>query len=144
MAAQRSWTDHLVDVDWLVNAFDAGRPQIEEFEVTLDQTAGIITDYDTVGRCDRLHPRRQVSRMANRGVLGVPAGMDHAQDYFAGVDPDANLDSRAALPFEVLATIAERVTHRDRRVQRSLRMVLVRERGAKQREDAVAGRLDDV
>jgi hypothetical protein len=72
----------------------------------------------------------------------VPAGLHRAHHDLAGVDPDANLDARAALPPQVLAAAAKAIARRDRGVNRALRMVLVRNRRAKQREDAVAGRLD--
>src|SRR5712664_3777280 len=102
MAAHRSCADHLVNVDWLANAFDFSRPEVAQFEVALDQTARILADYDATRRRHGLHPRREIGRMTHRGVLSVPAGMYHAQDHFAGVDTDTHLDSRLLLLFEDL------------------------------------------
>src|SRR6266851_7195527 len=79
--------------------------------------------------------------MSHRRVLGVPACMDHPQDHFARVDADADLDSLPALLFELLAATAKRVAHRDRRVQCALRMILVSDRRAEQRENPITGRL---
>ncbi len=93
MAARRSRPDHLVNVDWLANAFDFSRPEVAQFEVTLDQMPRILANYDATRRRDRLHPRRQVAHMSHGRVLGVPARVDHAQNYFARVDPDTDLDS---------------------------------------------------
>jgi hypothetical protein len=74
----------------------------------------------------------------------VTAGPYGAHHHLAGVDSDAGLDSRAALLPRVLAATAETVARRERGMNRALRMVLMRDRRAKEREDAVAGRLDNV
>ncbi len=63
-----------------------------EFEVALNQMARALTDNDTTRRRDRLHPRRQVGHMTNRRVLGVPARVDHAENHFAGIDPDTDFE----------------------------------------------------
>src|SRR5216684_9330896 len=42
MAACRFCPDHLVDVDWLADAFDFSRPEVAQFEVTLDQMPRIL------------------------------------------------------------------------------------------------------
>src|SRR5712692_6397158 len=104
----------------------------------------IRADDDTARRCKSLHPRRQVRRMTNRRVLGVPTRVDHAKNYFAGVDPDTEFDARTALLFELLAATAKRTAHGDRRVQRALRMVLVSDRRAEQRENPIASGLHHV
>src|SRR5712664_2062346 len=128
MAAQRSRADHLIDVDRLANAFDFGRPETAQFEVTLDQMPRILANYDATRRRHGLHPRREIGRMTHRRVLGVPAGMYHAQDHFARVDPDTDLDSRPALLFELLTATAKRLANRERGVQRALRMVFMCDR----------------
>ena len=93
MAAQRPDAHHLVDAERLANSFDFGLAQRAQFEVTLDQTACSLADYDATRRRDRLHPRREVRHMSNRRVLGVPARVDHAENHFARIDPDTDLDS---------------------------------------------------
>src|SRR6266851_4024498 len=144
VTVQRSDTDHLVDVYRLFDAFDFSRTQLAQLEITFDQVPRIFADDYAARRRGRLHPRREVSCMSHRRVLGVPARVDHAENYFTGVDADADLDSRPALLFELLATTAKCVAHRDRRVQRALWMVLVRDRRAEQSENAVASGLHDV
>jgi len=74
----------------------------------------------------------------------VSSRLHRAHDDFASVDADANLDPRAALYPKLLATATKFVPRRDGRVQRPLRMVLMCDWRSEQREDAVAGRLDDV
>jgi hypothetical protein len=144
VTVQRSDTDHLVDVYRLFDAFDFSRPEVAQFEVTLDQTARILANYDASRRGHGLHPRREVGHMSNRRVLGVSARVDHAENYFARVDPDTDLDSRPALLFQLLAATAKRVAHRERRVQRALRMVLMCDRCSEQSENAVASGLHKV
>src|SRR6266851_5099685 len=144
MTVQRSDTDHLVDVYRLFDAFDFSRTQLAQLEITFDQVPRIFADDYAARRRGRLHPRREVSCMSHRRVLGVPARVDHAENYFTGVDADADLDSRPALLFELLATTAKCVAHRERRVQRALWMVLMCDRRAEQSENAVAGGLHDV
>jgi hypothetical protein len=83
--------------------------------------------------------------MSDRRVLDLTrAGMDRADHDFAGVDTDAALDRAATvgnhsrrIPFKVLL-------HPECRIERTLRMVLVGDRGAEQCEDAVAGRLNHI
>src|SRR6266851_5110250 len=144
MTVQRADTDHLVDVYRLFDAFDFSRTQLAQLEITFDQVPRIFADYYAARRRGRLHPRREVSCMSHRRVLGVPARVDHAENYFTGVDADADLDSRPALLFELLATTAKCVAHRERRVQRALWMVLMCDRRAEQCKNPVARRLHNV
>jgi hypothetical protein len=74
----------------------------------------------------------------------VAAGLHRAHHHFAGVDADPDLDASSPLTLKVLAAAAQVVTRRDSRVDRALRMIFVRDRGAKQCEDAIAGRLHDI
>src|ERR1700730_7170499 len=73
----------------------------------------------------------------------MSVGLHRAHHNFAGVDPDADLDGRASLLKE-LAAAAEIIARYDCCMNRSLRMILVRDRCAELREDAVASRLHDV
>jgi hypothetical protein len=83
--------------------------------------------------------------MANRRVLSLPRTcLDRAHHDLAGVDPDAPLDSRAAVGDHFCRIPLQFLPDAQRGIQRPLRMVLVRDRRAEQGEDAVAGRLNDV
>ena len=70
--------------------------------------------------------------------------MNRAHHDFAGVDSDAALDRRAALGQHFGRIAFQLFLHAQRRIERPLRMVLMGDRRAEQREDAVAGRLHDV
>ena len=83
--------------------------------------------------------------MPDRRVLGLPcAGRDRAHHHFAGVHADARLDRQVPVFAQLRRVAPQLLLHPQRRVERALRMVLVRDRRAEQREDAVAGRLHDV
>ena len=83
--------------------------------------------------------------MSNRRVLGMPfGGLDSAHDYLARVDADANLDRRPATLAQRRRIAPQLFQHPQRRIQRALSMILVRERRAEHRENAVAGALHDV
>ena len=78
--------------------------------------------------------------MPNRRVLDLTrAGLDRAHHDFARVDPDAALDRAAAVGDDLRRIAFQLLLHPQRRIERALRMVLVGDRRAEQREDAVAG-----
>ncbi len=144
MAAQRPDANHLVDAERLAYPFDFPRAQIAQFEVALDQTARLLTDHDATRRGDRLHPRREVRHMTNWGVLSVPAGVDHAQNHFASVDTDTRLRGWLTLRRKPLPMLPQCLLQPQRRIECALGMVLMRDRRAEQREDAVTGGLHHV
>ena len=84
-----------------------------------------------------LQARRGVHDVAHRGV--VAAGSQRADEHLTGADPDAQLD-RALHPARV---IGDRLLHAQRRPHGALGIVLVRDRGAEQGDDAVPQDLVD-
>ena len=50
---------------------------------------------DRAGARELLHPRGQVRRLADRGVVHVEIAADGANDDLAGVQPDPDLDTAA-------------------------------------------------
>ena len=83
--------------------------------------------------------------MADGSVLGMSAaGCDRAHHDFAGVHAHAALQRIAAIGDELRRVATQLFLHPQRRVQRALRMILVRDGRAEQCEDAVAGALHDV
>jgi hypothetical protein len=83
--------------------------------------------------------------MSNRRVLGLSLPGGYGTDYhFPGVHTDARLERKVPV-FPQLGRIAPQFfLHPERRVERALRMVLVREGSTEQRENSVAGRLHDI
>ena len=71
-------------------------------------------------------------------------GLHRAHHDFAGIDSDTNLHTWAALHRQVPAPAPQLVPHRKRCVRCALRMIFMSDRCAKQRENSVTGRLDNV
>src|SRR5260370_17003066 len=68
MAARRSRPDHLVNVDWLANAFDFSRPEVAQFEVTLDQMPRILANSHPPPPPAPLHPPPPVAPLSHLPV----------------------------------------------------------------------------
>src|SRR5229473_7045331 len=83
--------------------------------------------------------------MANRRILRVSfAGLNRTDHYLAGVDADPRLQIDSLLRAQPFSVTPHLLLHPQSRIERALGMVLVRDRGTEQGEDAVAGRLHDV
>ena len=105
----------------------------------------ILADRDRAGRRDGLHPRSQIGGVPDRRVLNLTrAGRDRAHDDLTGVDADARLDRHSSISDDLRRVAFQFLLHPQRRIERALRMVLVRDRRAEHREDAVAGGLHHV
>jgi hypothetical protein len=72
------------------------------------------------------------------------AGLDRAHHCLAGIDADARFERRISRRAQFRRVAAHLLLHAKCGVQRALRMVLVSNRRAKQRENPVAGRLHDI
>ena len=70
--------------------------------------------------------------------------LDRTDDHFAGVDADARFNRHSAIGDQLRRVTFQFFLHPERGIERALRMVLVRDRRAEQREDSVAGALHDV
>ena len=83
--------------------------------------------------------------MTDRRVFGLPvAGLDRTHDDFAGVHARPDLDRRSSFGAQAIAHAPDLVLKPQGRVERTLRMILMRHRRAEQSEDAVASRLNHV
>ena len=65
-------------------------------------------------------------------------------DDFAGIHPRSDLESAVALATQAVAVAPNLILETERRIEGALRMILVRDRRAKEREDAVPRRLHDM
>jgi hypothetical protein len=73
-------------------------------------------------------------------VLGLRiARLQRTHDHLAAVYPDANFDWHSAGLKKAVAIAANLLLHSERRVNRALRMILVRHGRTEQCEDAVSG-----
>ena len=82
-----------------------------------------------------------MGRLAHSGVVHAEVASDGANDDLARVDAHADLHLDAVRAARVLGVSADRVLHPERRVARAHRVILVSERRAEERHDAVAHHL---
>jgi hypothetical protein len=83
--------------------------------------------------------------MANRRVFNLAvASCNGPYDYLARVDSNPGLKRQFALDPQPIRVAPYFFLQAERGIQRPLRMILVRDRRAEQRKNAVAGGLHDV
>jgi hypothetical protein len=82
--------------------------------------------------------------MTDRRVFRMTAGLDRPHDHFARVHSDAGFNRHLALRAQTIGIAMQLLLHRQRRMQCALRMVLVRDGRAEQRENSVARGLRNV
>ncbi len=103
---------------------------------------GRFADQDGGRRRDAFHARGDVNRVADRIVVGAQVVLaDRAHHHFAGMHADADLQRNALLQAHPVAMRAHRLLHPQGGKEGAQRMVLVGDRSAEQRQDAVAERL---
>ena len=90
------------------------------------------------GRRELLHARGQMRRLADRGVVHAEITADGANDHFARIESDADLDLDTVLPAQLRGVAGDRLLHGEGGVAGSDGVVLVGERGAEERHDPVA------
>jgi hypothetical protein len=140
--AQRTGAEELVETHRTADAPDLRRPEIAEREEAVRQRLRPIAHEDRAGGGEGLEPLRDADRVADRIVVrtaDVRARGPH--DDLAGVDADADGERQPALLPQPLRPPADVLLHAQRRVEGALGMVLVRDRRAEEREDAVAARV---
>ena len=81
--------------------------------------------------------------LADRGVVHAQVAADRAHHHLAGVQPDADLDRHALGAPHLLGVLLDGLLHAQRGVAGADGVVLVGERRAEQRHDAVAHDLVD-
>src|SRR5580693_7972360 len=111
MRAQCPQPGHLVNVDRLTDSPGGLRSKRTQFEVTLAEIAGLLTDRDRTSRRHRLQARSEVRRMSDRRVLNSPAGLDRAHHHFAGIDADARFGDMRSGGGASLAVFAQLLLH---------------------------------
>ena len=98
---------------------------------------------DRVRRGQLLHARRETHRVALRGVVHAQVVADLADDDLAGVETHAHREAEPVSALHLAGVVGERVAQLERRVAGALRVILVGDRRAEERHDAVAGELVD-
>ena len=105
----------------------------------LDQPERLLPDEHQPGLAERLQAGRRVHGIAERGVLDAAPGADRADDDRSRLDADADAEPRhAPCGLDLARVLGDLLHDLQRRAHRALGVVLVRGRGAEQRQHAVS------
>jgi PAS domain-containing protein len=121
-----------------LEALDRARSERFHADVPLNQREGLRRDEHGARHGHLLQAGRDVGRLADRGVVHVQIASDGTHDDLTGVESDSDLNVHAVSVARVISVSLHRLLHPQRRIARSHRVVLMRQRGAEQRHDAVA------
>ena len=90
-----------------------------------------------------LHAGGQVRRLPDSGVVHAKVAADGANDDLSRVQADADVNGHTERALDLLRVALHRVLHPQRSVARADRVILVGQRRAEERHDAVAHDLVD-
>jgi hypothetical protein len=138
---RRARPRHLVDLHRFREPLHRHGAKRFHRDVALGQSQRPGRDHDRTGIGDLLHPRGQVRRLADRGVVHVQIASDGTHDDLTGVESDSDLNVHAVSVARVISVSLHRLLHPQRRIARPHGVILVRERRAKQRHDPIAHHL---
>ncbi len=136
--ALRVGADEVVDLDRRLEPLDRHGAEGLRLHVPLGQPQRVGGDPDATRRGELFHPGGQMRGLADRGVVHVQVAADGAHDHLAGVQADAHSRLDAEVPARILGVAAHRRLQIERGVARAHGVILVGERRAEQRHDAVA------
>jgi len=122
---------------------DRNRAQGRHLKEALGEPQRLGGQPDRPRRSELLHPRREVRRLADGRVVHAQVTSDRPDDDLAGVEPHADLHLQAVRSPQLVGVSPDRILHPQRGVTRADGVVLVGDRGAEQRHDAVAHHLVD-
>ena len=130
-------------MDRLGLALDLDLAEIVEVERVAGKAARHLGDHDRAGLCGGLHPRGHVHRVAQRRVLVPQVGPDVADHDRAAVDAGADPEVDALCCLQLAGELVGGIEHVERGEDGALGVVLVRDRGAEEREQRIALELGD-
>ena len=135
---RRASARHLVDLHRVGEPLHQHGAERLHLDVALGQRQRPGRDHDRAGVGELLHPRGQMRRLPDGGVVHVEIAADGAHDDLAGVQPHADLDHGRLKPPYVLRVPLHTLLHPQRGVARAHGVILVGQRRAEQRHDPVA------
>ena len=124
-------------------ALDLKFAQIVEYKITGDQRGRIRRQKTGIGLRQTFHPLRQTHRMTLRGVVHPQIVANRTNDDVTRVKPHASGEPKAMLALHFGGIAGDFIAQIERRITGALRMILMRNRRAEQRHDAIAGVLVD-
>ncbi len=117
--------------------------QLAQLELAFDQGGGGRADRRRSRRGQRLDPLAQRGRVADRHEVHVHVVADRAHDHLAGVQPAPDRELHPVAPRQLRGQPGHLALELEHRQARAPRVVLVRERRAEDRQQAVTGELVD-
>ena len=133
----------LVDGNQLGYALHAERAEVFELEVARGQGGGVTRHVDRVWRSELLHAGRQAHRVTLSRVVHAQVIADLSDDDLARVESDARRKIESVFALDLARVLGESLAKLQSRVAGALGVVLVRDRCAEERHDAVARVLVD-
>src|SRR5262249_41220789 len=125
----------------LVEPFDRHWSKWGDLNKALSQLQRPGGESDATGRCELLHPGRQMGGLAYGRIVHAEIAADGADHNLPRVDPDADLHLHALLPAKLMRVAPHHLLHPEGGIAGPNRVVLVAERRAEERHDAVAHHL---
>jgi hypothetical protein len=129
--------------DRLGLALDVEGPHLARAKPAAHQPLGGLADQHRVGLGGRLQSGGEVRGVADGGVVHLQVVADRADDHDSRVDSDPRVQGHPPIPQQPIAQRGERIACGERRANRSLGGVLVRDGRAEERHQAVTGQLVD-
>jgi hypothetical protein len=131
----------LEHLDRLAEPLDGHRAEGVDLDEALGQVQGLGSE-PRAARCrELLHTGREMGGLAHGGVVHAEIAADRPHHDLSRVDADADLNLHALLAAKLIRVAPPGVLHPERGVARPHRVILVCQRRAEQRHDAVTHHL---
>ena len=140
---QRSEPPQFVHRYWIAHVLHLVGAEVFQLEETAHQVGRVGGEINGVGRGQLLDVRSQIDGVALRGVVHPQVIADPADHDVAGVEPHAHREGDAALALQLLGVAVQSALEQQRGVAGALSVVFVRDGGAEECHDTVAGELVD-
>ena len=131
----------LVYLDGIHQPLQGHRPEGRDLDIALRQPQRVRRQQGHPRPGELLHPSSQMRRLAHGGVVHAEVGADGPDDHLPGVEPDSNLHVDSVSPANLLSVTAQSGLHVEGGITGSDGVILVGERRAEERHDAVAHHL---
>jgi hypothetical protein len=127
----------------LVHALHGESSEIVEAEVPGDERRRGFGEIYLARLSEVLHPRRETDRVPLRRIVHAQVVADLPYDHLTRIQTHAHGEVQTVITPELLGVAPQLLLKLQRRVAGTLRAIFVRNRGAKERHDPVAGVLVD-
>jgi hypothetical protein len=141
--ADHARTEKLTHVDRRGQPFHRTLAQRLGHDVALGEIHRAGRQEDRARQRHLLHARREIHGLAECGVVHAQVVADGTDHHVAGIQADTDLDHYALRPVDMLGMLLDFRLHAKRRVAGAHGVILVRDRRAEDRHEAVAHGVTD-